>query len=75
MFQYLWPEEDVCECCGTQTTGAMLYMSDIPVSFTCKACEPEQYKQAVASSLNLKDEIELNGWEWHNPDNHETLYF
>lgn len=66
MFKHFWPEENSCDKCGDQSPGAMLYISNVPVSFICEVCDPKSRNEAIAFSLNISNEEEINGWEWIN---------
>jgi hypothetical protein len=60
MFQYLWPEENVCECCNNTNNGAMRYISNEPVYFVCKDCSPEAHKVAMKFAImNARKEYTL----------------
>jgi hypothetical protein len=67
MFKHFWPEENCCDKCGTKRSGAMLYISNVPVSFICEVCDPKKRSDAITFSMNISDEEELNGWEWLIP--------
>ena len=66
MFKHYWPEEDNCDKCGSVRNGSMLYMGNFPVYFVCEVCDPKQRHKAITFSLDLHDDVELNGWEWQN---------
>lgn len=60
MFYYLWPEEDVCECCNNTNNGAMRYISNEPISFICKDCNPIAHKTAIKFAvMNARKEYTL----------------
>lgn len=64
MFRHYWPENNCCDKCGTMRSGAMLYISDVPVSFVCEVCSPAHRNAAVDFAHDLANEEELNGWNW-----------
>jgi hypothetical protein len=66
MFKHFWPEESCCDKCGSVRSGAMLYISNVPVSFVCEVCDPNKHHKAILFSKNISDEVEMNGWEWLN---------
>lgn len=47
MFQYLWPQKDICDNCNNMRNGAMQYISDEPVYFVCEVCNPVARRKAV----------------------------
>jgi hypothetical protein len=50
-------------------SGAMLYISDVPVFFVCEVCSPAHRNAAVDFAHDLADEEELNGWNWLTSEN------
>ena len=60
MFHYLWPEENVCECCNNTNSGTMTYIGDVPVSFVCTECDSTAYQTAVKFAyMNARQEYTL----------------
>lgn len=68
MFQYYWPEDNMCDKCYNFSTGSMFYISTEPVYFICATCDPSAHCDAVRFSTSTANEEMINGWEWSEPD-------
>ena len=38
-------EKDICDCCGKETRGSMIYYGGVPLEFRCHSCAPMLYKR------------------------------